>query len=162
MSGYTLTYKLQCVRKLRLFEQEDAFGEVGSEETDALAERFCDFKLPDDEFGDLMFDRRLDHHKASSPAMLSATIGDRASTVDDTEGSPDFRLSSQQELTSRRPTLISRNIVEGWKKLTAWTGYKTGARPIEATDRIDAERKREAVAGTQRGGRGRGRRRRGR
>ena len=54
---------------------------------DLIIERFCDFKLPDEEFASLMFDRRFEKHKSSSPGVLSGTVEGRSSTVDDTEGS---------------------------------------------------------------------------
>ena len=78
--------KLETLYSLKtLDEREDALGELGAEDVEALAKRFCDFKLPENEFGDAMFERRLEkgNGTSASPAVMSWT---RASTVEDTEG----------------------------------------------------------------------------
>lgn len=49
-------------------------------------EPVCEFRLPIDEFADLMFERRLDGKTASSPPAYNVLDPLRASTIEDTEG----------------------------------------------------------------------------
>ena len=76
--------------------QEDSFGEPIQTDGDPAKQPFCPFSLPEDDYSDLMFAKRLASDGTSSPPLLahqfsSASIeGARAarrhSTVDDTDG----------------------------------------------------------------------------
>lgn len=64
--------------------QEDSIIADGSDESE-----YCPFELPEDEFGELMFSRRLAAERSSSPATSGHPESRRGSTVADTDGSPD-------------------------------------------------------------------------
>ena len=66
--------------------QEDAFGDVETDDLESITERFCEFKLPEEDFADMLYERRFEKNKSSSPGVLSGTVEGRASTVEDTEG----------------------------------------------------------------------------
>lgn len=75
--------------------REDAFGEPIQTDSDPAKQPFCSFALPEDEYGDMMFARRLEPEGTSSPPILAHQLsgmsieGGRAarrySTVDDTD-----------------------------------------------------------------------------
>lgn len=69
-----------------LDEREDALVADTSDEAEPPAELYCPFELPDDEFGDLMFDRRLAKDGSSSPVASPHAESRRGSPVPDTEG----------------------------------------------------------------------------
>ena len=80
-----------------LDEREDGFGYPG--QSDVTKEPFVDFDLPDEEYWDMTFARRLAPAGTSSPAVLpfqtfggTATRTGRHSTVDDSEGSIQLSL----------------------------------------------------------------------
>lgn len=62
--------------------QEDALITDGSDDS----ELYCPFELPEDEYGDLMFARRLALEGSSSPATSGHPESRRGSTVADTDG----------------------------------------------------------------------------
>lgn len=76
--------------------QEDAFGEPNQTDDDPNKQPFCPFALPEDEYRDMMFAKRLAPDGTSSPPLLTHQLssivveGGRAarrySTVDDTDG----------------------------------------------------------------------------
>lgn len=71
--------------------QEDSIIADGSDESE-----YCPFELPEDEFGELMFSRRLAAERSSSPATSGHPESRRGSTVADTDGRPDLlHLCSQ-------------------------------------------------------------------
>ncbi|KAI4142461.1 MAG: hypothetical protein LQ340_007335 [Diploschistes diacapsis] len=95
--------KLGSLYNLRtLDEREDAFNEISSDDLDALTERFCEYRLPREDFGDMMFERRLEERKSSSPGMISGTAEGRASTVEDTEEPRSSPASSVRRRYFRR------------------------------------------------------------
>ncbi|MCJ1256484.1 hypothetical protein MMC24_004305 [Lignoscripta atroalba] len=75
-----------------LDEREDSFGEGSSDDSDPRKEPFVQFNLPEDDFGDAMFARRLASPGTFSPPSLSHQLSNesiygvrRPSTIDDTE-----------------------------------------------------------------------------
>ncbi|KKA23290.1 hypothetical protein T310_2649 [Rasamsonia emersonii CBS 393.64] len=60
--------------------QEDSIIADGSDESE-----YCPFELPEDEFGELMFSRRLAAERSSSPATSGHPESRRGSTVADTD-----------------------------------------------------------------------------
>ena len=76
--------------------QEDAFGEPIQIDVDPAQLPFCPFALPEDEYRDIMFARRLAPEGTSSPPLLAHQLSGmsveggrttrRYSTVDDTDG----------------------------------------------------------------------------
>lgn len=54
--------------------------------TDDDSDIYCPFELPEDEYGDLMFARRLALEGSSSPATSGHPESRRGSTVADTDG----------------------------------------------------------------------------
>ena len=55
-----------------------------SDEPEVPKESYCPFELPDDEYGELMFERRL--AKEGSSVASGQADSPRASTVGDTDG----------------------------------------------------------------------------
>ncbi|KZF23397.1 CT20-domain-containing protein [Xylona heveae TC161] len=103
-----------------LDERENSFIDEDAEETDPVTERFYEFKLPEDEYGELQFERRLAEEPSSSPPMLnylqpsapkrgarSATRG-RASTLDETEEEPMSSPAPSRQRKGTRPVRGSR------------------------------------------------------
>ncbi|KAL4978432.1 CT20-domain-containing protein [Aspergillus desertorum] len=74
-----------------LDEREDSLITDVSDEVDGK-EVYCPFKLPEDEYGDLMFERRLAMEGSSSPAPSGHPESRRGSTAADTDGSSPMRL----------------------------------------------------------------------
>ena len=93
MNGYVHNHLCICSLPIK-HPQEDSLGEIISDETDPSKEPFFDFRLPNDEFKNLMFERRLAPAGSSSPIeelMNDARDEPRGpSTVDDSEGNNDY------------------------------------------------------------------------
>ncbi|KAJ5987270.1 hypothetical protein N7451_011635 [Penicillium sp. IBT 35674x] len=68
-----------------LNEREDSAIVDTNEDEDGISERYCPFELPYDEYGDLMFERRLATEGSSSPVMSRHADSRRGSTVADTD-----------------------------------------------------------------------------
>ncbi|KAJ5627979.1 hypothetical protein N7490_010207 [Penicillium lividum] len=68
-----------------LDEREDSVITEMNEDEDGVSERYCPFELPYDEYGDLMFERRLATEGSSSPVMSRHADSRRGSTVADTD-----------------------------------------------------------------------------
>lgn len=75
------------------FKQENFINDSSSENNDQAREIFYQFKLPFDEFGEMMFAKRLKPEGSfSPPSLLNQPSGDsdagtrRPSTIDDTDG----------------------------------------------------------------------------
>ncbi|KAJ5806595.1 uncharacterized protein N7503_004197 [Penicillium pulvis] len=68
-----------------LNEREDSAIADTNEDEDGVSERYCPFELPYDEYGDLMFERRLATEGSSSPVMSRQADSRRGSTVADTD-----------------------------------------------------------------------------
>lgn len=66
--------------------QEDALITEGSDDADPSKEPYCPFELPEDEYGDLMFERRLAVEASLSPTTSGPPESRRGSTVADTDG----------------------------------------------------------------------------
>ena len=76
--------------------QEDSFGEPIETDGDPAKQPFCPFSLPEDDYSDMMFAKRLASDGSSSPPLLAhqfsaasiegARAARRYSTVDDTDG----------------------------------------------------------------------------
>lgn len=57
-----------------------------NDDEDGVSERYCPFELPYDEYGDMMFERRLATEGSLSPVMSRHADSRRGSTVADTDG----------------------------------------------------------------------------
>ena len=77
--------------------QENAIGDTYSDDVEPADEPFSTFRLPEDEFGDMMFSRRLAPEGSSSPTSLTHQLSSeggvmvqRQTTVEDTDGNSIF------------------------------------------------------------------------
>ncbi|KAF6220585.1 hypothetical protein HO133_003018 [Letharia lupina] len=96
--------------------REDAFGEPIQMDGDPAEQPFCPFALPEDEYRDMMFGKRLAGEGTSSPPLLAHQLsgmsveGGRAarrySTVDDTDVNVPDPRSSPASISGQK---ISRN-----------------------------------------------------
>ncbi|KAJ5291629.1 hypothetical protein N7478_000880 [Penicillium angulare] len=68
-----------------LDEREDSVIADLNEDEDGVSERYCPFELPYDEYGDMMFERRLATEGSLSPVMSRHADSRRGSTVADTD-----------------------------------------------------------------------------
>ncbi|KAJ5917696.1 hypothetical protein N7466_011250 [Penicillium verhagenii] len=68
-----------------LNEREDSAIVDSNEDEEGIIERYCPFELPYDEYGDLMFERRLATEGSLSPVMSRHADSRRGSTVADTD-----------------------------------------------------------------------------
>ena len=90
--------------------QEDSFGEGISEYSKPTDEPYCQFTLPEEEFGDNMFSRRLAPPGSSSPPSLPHQLSNessrgarRPSTIEDTEGRYLLPIDARFALTTQEP-----------------------------------------------------------
>ncbi|WEW55901.1 hypothetical protein PRK78_001336 [Emydomyces testavorans] len=68
-----------------LDEREDPFARDGSEEIEVSSEPYCPFSPKEDEYGDMMFARRLAPDGSSSPPSSLHAPSRRESTIADTD-----------------------------------------------------------------------------
>ncbi|KAE8143221.1 chromatin modification-related protein EAF7-domain-containing protein [Aspergillus pseudotamarii] len=68
-----------------LDEREDSLITDTSDDVDGLKELYCPFELPEDEYGELMFERRLAMEGSASPVHSAHAESRRGSTVADTD-----------------------------------------------------------------------------
>ncbi|EEP78794.1 conserved hypothetical protein [Uncinocarpus reesii 1704] len=68
-----------------LDEREDPFATDGSEDVDVSNEPYCPFSLEEEEYGDMMFERRLAPDGSSSPPPSLPLPSQRGSTIADTD-----------------------------------------------------------------------------
>ncbi|EDN02903.1 predicted protein [Histoplasma mississippiense (nom. inval.)] len=81
----------------------------GSDDSEPAQEPYCPFQLPYDEYGEMMFKRRLAPEGSSSPPMSLAGGSVRASTIADT----DELSSSPAPSRGRRGNRSTRAITRG-------------------------------------------------
>ncbi|KAJ5578254.1 uncharacterized protein N7459_007218 [Penicillium hispanicum] len=78
--------KLRSLYNLEaLDEREDSVITDANEDDDGVSERYCPFELPYDEYGDMMFERRLAMEGSSSPVTSRQAESRRGSTIADTD-----------------------------------------------------------------------------
>lgn len=105
--------------------QEDAvFADTNEDEEEEPSEMYWPFELPYDEYGDLMFERRLATEGSLSPVTSRHAESRRGSTVADTDGklqtSPlnHLPIPATDPIARRRASLISRSIsrpqIQSW------------------------------------------------
>ncbi|KAG5291932.1 CT20 family protein [Histoplasma ohiense] len=92
-----------------LDEREASFATDGSGDSEPAQEPYCPFQLPYDEYGEMMFKRRLAPEGSSSPPMSIAGGSVRASTIADT----DELSSSPAPSRGRRANRSTRAITRG-------------------------------------------------
>ncbi|KAG5304964.1 CT20 family protein [Histoplasma capsulatum G186AR] len=92
-----------------LDEREASFATDGSGDSEPAQEPYCPFQLPYDEYGEMMFKRRLAPEGSSSPPMSLAGGSVRASTIADT----DELSSSPAPSRGRRANRSTRAITRG-------------------------------------------------
>lgn len=66
--------------------QEDTLIAETSDDAENAKELYCPFELPDEEFGEMMFERRLARDGSSSPPGSPRAESRRGSTAPDTDG----------------------------------------------------------------------------
>lgn len=66
--------------------QEDTLIAETSDDAENAKELYCPFELPDEEFGEMMFERRLARDGSSSPPGSPLAESRRGSTAPDTDG----------------------------------------------------------------------------
>lgn len=102
-SGQVTVYvsDLGFILLTRPFLQEDSVITDANDDDDKSSEMYCPFELPYDEYGDMMFERRLAMEDSLSPVASRtsrAAESRRGSTVADTDG--------RHKRTPRLTTLI--------------------------------------------------------
>ncbi|KAJ5682441.1 hypothetical protein N7462_005606 [Penicillium macrosclerotiorum] len=94
-----------------LDEREDSVITDGNDEDEEPSERYWPFELPYDEYGDMMFERRLAMEGSSSPISQPAESR-RGSTVADTDeprSSPAPSRGRKSNRSTRQPTRETRS-----------------------------------------------------
>lgn len=97
LSTQELVFQIGGHEKAQTYRfQEDSFGEPIQKDGDPAKQPFYEFKLPQDDYSDMMFAKRLASDGPSSPPLLAhqfsgtsvegARVARRYSTVDDTDG----------------------------------------------------------------------------
>lgn len=69
-----------------MFLSKESYIPDPTDDSDPSKELYCPFELPEEEYGDMMFARRLAPDGSSSPPMSATRSSQRASTVPDTDG----------------------------------------------------------------------------
>ncbi|GES59187.1 CT20 family protein [Aspergillus terreus] len=92
-----------------LDEREDSLITDASDDADSTKELYCPFELPDDEYGEMMFERRLAMEGSASPVHSTRAESRRASTVADT----DEPRSSPAPSRGRKPGRGGRHSTRG-------------------------------------------------
>ncbi|GAD96536.1 CT20 family protein [Paecilomyces variotii No. 5] len=91
-----------------LDEREDALITEGSEDADPSKEPYCPFELPEDEYGDMMFARRLAVEASLSPTTSGQPESRRGSTVADTDEPRSSPAPSRGRRTNRTTRTATR------------------------------------------------------
>lgn len=91
----------------------------------------------------MMFERRLEERKSSSPGMISGTAEGRASTVEDTEGESGACLLWSVATNGLNRAAFVPRFVRQKKVFQTWT---RGEGEVETADRIYAPWESESVA----------------
>lgn len=91
------------------WEQEDNFGNPARVNGEEFKEPYCEFALPEDDYGDLKYAKRLAPEGSTSPPSLPHQLSShpargrgsirRHSTVDDTDGEYTGSLGVSDVLT---------------------------------------------------------------
>lgn len=78
------------VRLLTLihYGQEDPFAAEAAEEQGPSDESYCPFELPEDEYGEMMFERRLAPDGSVSPSRSAQGGSTQPSPTGETDGRP--------------------------------------------------------------------------
>ncbi|KAL4895941.1 chromatin modification-related protein EAF7-domain-containing protein [Aspergillus ambiguus] len=101
-----------------LDEREDSLITDASDDGDSSRDLYCPFELPDDEYGEMMFERRLAMEGSASPSHSTHAESRRGSTVADTDeprsspAPPRGRKAARGGRHSTRGTRSSRLQVE--------------------------------------------------
>ncbi|KAJ9285006.1 hypothetical protein DTO027B5_8508 [Paecilomyces variotii] len=136
-----------------LDEREDALITEGSDDADPSKEPYCPFELPEDEYGDLMFERRLAVEASLSPTTSGPPESRRGSTVADTDEPRSSPAPSRGRRTNRNTRTATRGTrstrlqveVEALKKSPS-----DRASPAEEDDEMeDAEEDEEGTDGAK-------------
>ncbi|KAF3480063.1 uncharacterized protein GIQ15_05410 [Arthroderma uncinatum] len=132
-----------------LDEREEPVSTEESEDAEQPQELYCPFSLPMDEFGEMMWDRRINPEGSVSPSVSGRGTSRRASTIADTDeprSSPAPSRGSRRGGRSKRQprgsTRSSRLQVEVESNRDA-TSDKGSANEMEDGDEDDTEAGRE-------------------
>ncbi|KAM5471879.1 hypothetical protein MauCBS54593_003285 [Microsporum audouinii] len=127
-----------------LDDREEPVSTEESEDNEHPQELYCPFSLPIDEFGDMMWDRRLNPEGSVSPSVSGRGTSRRASTIADTDeprSSPAPSRGSRRGRSKRQPrgsTRSSRLQVEVESNRDA-TSDKGSVNEMEDGDEDDTE-----------------------
>ncbi|KAL1856732.1 hypothetical protein Plec18170_003703 [Paecilomyces lecythidis] len=91
-----------------LDEREDSLLTEGSDDADPTKEPYCPFELPEDEYGDMMFARRLAVEASLSPTTSGLPESRRGSTVADTDEPRSSPAPSRGRRTNRTTRTATR------------------------------------------------------
>ncbi|MCJ1426722.1 hypothetical protein MMC29_004625 [Sticta canariensis] len=135
-----------------LDERENFLGDLRLDDGDRIKEPFCQFSLPEDEYGEMMFAKRLAPEGSFSPPSLQgqpsgeSDVGTRRqSTIDDTD---DLR-SSPASAIGQRPSRGTRSSRRS--QLQALTTPLVKSKVDDGTeeDRKETEEKEDEMAGNE-------------
>ncbi|PKX94087.1 uncharacterized protein P174DRAFT_441368 [Aspergillus novofumigatus IBT 16806] len=96
-----------------LDEREDSLITEPSDDPDGSKDFYCPFELPEDEYGDLMFERRLAMEGSASPNPSAQAESRRCSTIADT----DEPRSSPAPSRGRKGTRSARQGTRGTRSM---------------------------------------------
>ncbi|GFF51765.1 chromatin modification-related protein EAF7 [Aspergillus udagawae] len=96
-----------------LDEREDSLITEPSDDPDGSKDFYCPFELPEDEYGDLMFERRLAMEGSASPNPSAQAESRRGSTIADT----DEPRSSPAPSRGRKGTRSARQGTRGTRSM---------------------------------------------
>ncbi|OJD15867.1 hypothetical protein AJ78_03920 [Emergomyces pasteurianus Ep9510] len=91
-----------------LDERESSLATDGSGDSEPAQEPYCPFQLPYDEYGEMMFERRLAPEGTSSPPMSLTGGSGRASTIADTDESRSSPAPSRGRRVNRSMRATTR------------------------------------------------------
>ncbi|KAF7597638.1 hypothetical protein BBP40_000116 [Aspergillus hancockii] len=152
-----------------LDEREDSLITDTSDDVDGSRELYCPFELPEDEYGELMFERRLAMEGSVSPVQSTHAESRRGSTAADTDDPRSSPGPSREVEAPRRSSGTGEEEgdsedandegdeeeeSEGDEEAEDDAGGSPTARSTRAqTTRTKQKEKRSSATGTRRGGR---------
>ncbi|KAK2764318.1 hypothetical protein FQN54_009010 [Arachnomyces sp. PD_36] len=118
--------KLGTLYNLAPLDERESYIPDPTDDSDPSKELYCPFELPEDEFGDMMFARRLAPDGFSSPPMSINRSSVRASTVADTDEPRSSPAPTRRGGRTKKPA--TRTTARGTRssKLTRQTESTTG------------------------------------
>ncbi|MCJ1365796.1 hypothetical protein MMC16_004921 [Acarospora aff. strigata] len=140
--------KLRSLYNLEsLDERENSLGDDGSDDTGPAREPFSQFRLPQADFGDTMFSRRLAPDGSASPSWFQHHISEesakdrrRGSTVEEAEKSRSLSISGRGRRSAAKALRPRRTRRSGLQaELWPQTPQKGSEGPSEVPENGEAE-----------------------